>query len=440
MKIFGTLAREPLQALEVLDRQPEEVATALHQPALEKLLQDVPAGALDVHAAAPREMRELLGHPGRTGEIRAVVADGALVLDDRRSTDRAGIGHLELAFSTGPALGDRPDDLGDHVARLLEDHPVPDPQILPADLIDVVERRPGDGRAGHLDRAQVRNRRHRPGSSDVRDDVLEHGLDLLRRELEGDRPARRTRDHPEALLLVDPVDLHHDAIRLVRQVVPPLAPRFGERDHALDVQAGGTIRVDRQPEARQPVERLVLGRARAGVLDELVEPGRQLPARGHGRIDLAERARAAVARVGVERQAGCLAFLVDPCELRLRHEHLAANVGRDRIREPIRDDLDRPEVGGHVLAGRAVAAGRAAHEPATLIAQGDGQAIDLELSHVPEIRSGFRRCIDAEDLPHASIERPQLIVRERIPERQHRPRVAHLGELVAEARTHALRR
>ena len=60
--------------------------------------------------------------------------------------------------------------------------------------------------------------RQRPGPPDVRDDVLDERLDLLGRELEGDRPARRPADHPETRLLVEPVDLDDDAVGLVREV------------------------------------------------------------------------------------------------------------------------------------------------------------------------------------------------------------------------------
>ena len=140
-------------ALEILDDQSVEVAAALDMPRLEELLEDLPAGALDVHPAAPREVAELLADPRRARGVRAVVAHGALVADDGRAADRAGRGHLVLALGAGPPLDERPDDLRDHVAGLLEDHPVADPDVLAPDLVEVVERRAGHGRAGHLGRA-----------------------------------------------------------------------------------------------------------------------------------------------------------------------------------------------------------------------------------------------------------------------------------------------
>ena len=54
-----------------------------------------------------------------------------------------------------------------------------------------------------------------------------------------------------------------------------------------------------------------------------------------------------------------------------------------------RDGGDRAQVGRDVLAGRAVAARRALDEPAALVAQGDREAIDLELGDVAQVRRGL---------------------------------------------------
>ena len=177
---------------------------------------------------------------------------------------------------------------------------------------------------------------------------------------------------------------------------------------------------------------------RRRVLDELVRPGRQQPGRRHGRVLLAERARAAVPWVGVQRQLGCLALLVDALEFGLRHEDLAADVDGDRLGQRCRDGLDRPQVRGDVLAGRAVAAGRTLHEAAALVAQGDRQAIDLEFCDVLQVRGGFGRRRQAQALADARIERPQLVVAEGVGETEHRPAMADLTERAGWRATDAL--
>ena len=56
---------------------------------------------------AAREVPELLADPRRARGVGAVVANRALVADDRLAADRAGGGHVPLALGARPLLGDR---------------------------------------------------------------------------------------------------------------------------------------------------------------------------------------------------------------------------------------------------------------------------------------------------------------------------------------------
>ena len=173
MEVLGALAREPVERLEVLHREPVEVAAGAHEAAVEELLHDHPAGALDVHAAATREMPELLAHACRTREVGAVVTDRALVLDHRGATHRAARRHHELALRAGASLEDGPHHLRDDVAGLPEHDVVADADVLASHLVEVVERGPRHRRARHLDRCHVGDRRERPGPAHVGHDVLD---------------------------------------------------------------------------------------------------------------------------------------------------------------------------------------------------------------------------------------------------------------------------
>ena len=190
--------------------------------------------------------------------------------------------------------------------------------------------------------------------------------------------------------------------------------------------------LDREAERLEPIERgglgLDRGAAIGAVLDEDVRPGSEIAAGGDRGVDLAQRTGAGVARVGIQRQAGLLALGVDARELGLRHVDLAPGLERDRFAQPLRDGLDRAQVGRHVLAGRAVAPRRTLYEAATLVAQGDGQAVDLELGDVAQLQGGLGRRGQLEALAHAGVERPQLIVVEGVAEAQHRCPMADLVE------------
>ena len=74
---------------------------------------------------------------------------------------------------------------------------------------------------------------------------------------------------------------------------------------------------------------------------------------------------------------------------RARQVDLAANfdpAGRTRRCSDERDGADGADVGGDVLAAHAVAARRAADQPAVLVGQRDAEAVDLQLGDVGDRR------------------------------------------------------
>jgi hypothetical protein len=90
-------------------------------------------------------MAELLPDTRRAQRVWAVVADGVRVADDGRVAHRAALGHVPFALCAGPPVGDDANDLGDDVARLVQDHVVADADVLAPHLVEVVERRPRHG-------------------------------------------------------------------------------------------------------------------------------------------------------------------------------------------------------------------------------------------------------------------------------------------------------
>ena len=115
----------------------------------------------------------------------------------------------------------------------------------------------------------------------------------------------------------------------------------------------------------------------------------QRPGRGDPGVLLPQRAGGGVARVGERRLARLDQRGVELGERLDREEDLAADLdarsGWPVAGEPVRDALDRADVVGDVLAGAAVAAGRGPHQPAVLVEQVDGQAVDLQLAQVVDV-------------------------------------------------------
>ena len=156
--------------------------------------------------------------------------------------------------------------------------------------------------------------------------------------------------------------------------------------------------------------------------------------RGQRRVLLPQRASGGVARIGELPGLACIArrlglgeqARIEPGERLLLHVDFAADleqVGRPS-RQPAGNVADRQHVGRHVLADLAVAAGQRPHQPAALVAQRAGQAVDLRLGGQRQ----FGVVGEAQEAPHPREEIRHLFLGKGIVEAEHRQRVADLGE------------
>ena len=149
---------------------------------------------------------------------------------------------------------------------------------------------------------------------------------------------------------------------------------------------------------------------------------------------MAQGAGGGVARVDEGLFSGLDAGLVEGGEVGDREVDLAAHLHArgDGAGEGLRNRLDRPGVGGHVLADVAVASGRGAHEAAVLVEEVDGEAVDLDFDRHLEV-------VDAGGLGHAGLPPGELLEGEHVVEGHHLGEVAHLGETGVDAAAHAHR-
>ena len=147
----------------------------------------------------------------------------------------AGLRHLPLARVLRPFREDRPDDLRDHVAGAANDHRVALADVLPPDLVLVVQRRVRDRDAAHEHGLEDGERRDLPGAAGVDLDRLQQRGPLLRRELVGDRPPGSVARRAEPSLELRVVDLDHGAVDLPVEGVPLLLPSPEEGDDLLQV-------------------------------------------------------------------------------------------------------------------------------------------------------------------------------------------------------------
>ena len=244
----------------------------------------------------------------------------------------AGISNGDL-FAGAP-LRDGADDLRDDLARALHDDVVADADVLPVDVVLVVERRLFHRDAAHLHGLQDGVRVQRAGTSDVDADVQQACDRPLRRELPGDGPARLSSDEAEVPLVVQPVYLHDHPVCLVVLAVALAHPAFVVGRDLFGRLEALDLRIDAQAELSEPLHRLPVRGRSLRVLHptQLVDPDVEAPGRGDARVELAQRACGGVARVREQRFARRFALLVHPSEGVAREVDLAAHLhaGRER--------------------------------------------------------------------------------------------------------------
>ena len=204
-----------------------------------------------------------------------------------------------------------------------------------------------------------------------------------------------------------------------------------EGQHLVEARDAAHQRVDLESPAPERRHHLGLraARQRAHLAPGVGEEAQRTRRRDRG-IELAQRTRGGVARIGEDLVAGRRLAGVDRGEI---------GMPRDRSRRgsppPPGSPLPRSFFGmsptvqrirGDVLADRAVAAGRGGDELALLIAQAQRQAVDLRLGREDERRLRAER----EEAPDAFDELAHVLLAEAVGERQHRHAMAHLGEFL----------
>ena len=306
----------------------------------------------------------------------------------RRAADRADVRELIGLAVLGPLLQANFEDLRNDVARPLHDDGVADADVLPRDLVLVVERgvRNDDAADGH--RFQPRNGRQRAGAPDVDFNGEHRGRRALGGELVRGRPAGAARDEAEPLLQGEVVDLVDDAVDVVAEIGAARLDGAVMLQHLLGGAAELRQRIDRQAEALHRVHRSKLCRG-DGLAD--LPPGvseKSERARGgDARVELAQRPRRGVARVGEHRLAGLRLPAVERGEVGMAHINFASRFeDAGSARETLRDRVNGPHIGGDVLALVAVAPRRRLHEFAVLVAQRTGKSVDLRLGDHVERR------------------------------------------------------
>ena len=355
----------------------------MHQVAIHQLLDQHVPQTVDVHGTPVREVpqRALALRAAEKPAHAAPVGLAGQALHSR-AADRALAGHAELAGVGRALIQHHTDHLGNHVTGTTHDDTVTDQKLLAADLVLVVQRGVGDVHAPHEHRLQPGHGREHPGAPHLHEDVLQRGDGLFGRILVGQREAGCAGHETGLRLQMTVIQLIDHAIDGVGQRgthAAGMSVVVQQRRNALH-----TLGPRRRQETQraQPLQHAMLRDRHLGGIADLADAigvEGERPAGGDTGIQLAQAAGRRVARVGKELVAPGLLRAIQRQEVFLQHQHLAPHFQHlgSRTGELRRHAAHRAQIGRDVLAGDAIAPGGALHQPAVLVAQRGGQAIQL---------------------------------------------------------------
>ena len=417
----------------------KNIGGGLDEAFIEKQFDLLVAEAFDVKRVTRAEMLELLDRLRRTDERASAaphdVGDAGLLVDlSQRSGPAGGADEIavlilrehERLCPPGPLVEEHFENLRNDIAGALDAHRIADAHILARDLVLVVQRRVRHDHAADGHRLEFCHRRQRSRAPDLNLDSLDNCRRLFRWKLMRRGPARAARDEAEPLLQRETVDLVDNAVDVIaeRRALRLDGAKMSEHFRFRMTQPGQ--RICRQAKARECFDHPVLGlRGQSADLAPCVSEESQRTPRCNVRIELAQRTRRSVARIGEYLFVRCLLALVQRGKIGMRHVNFAANFENFwRAVKFLRDRLNRLHIARDVLAFKTIAARRRLNQAPMFEAQRARQPVDLRLRRHSEI-SGFGK---AEKASHAIAKFADFLVGKNVAERQHRHCVPHLGE------------
>ena len=432
-EILSARRADAIELHQLIDRERVQVSGVAHEACGGELLHHLFAESLDVHAASRREVSDLLIALGG-----AIGGDAARVgftfgTDERVAATRAVRREHPWRAAFGPQRQHRSHDFGDHVAGLADHHRVAGAHVFHRHLVLVVQGGHANGGATDEHRLEHGERRRPTCAAHRHHDAAQQRGAFFRGKLVRDRPTRCPRGHTQPLALRDVVELDDHAVDLVVEIVTVILPMQAVCCHLVDGGERTDVVVHSEPEAGGELQHGDVARELRPTdhFAELIAEEREVPTRCDRRILLTQAASGRVAWVD-ERLLPCGdGALVELFEARSGHVDLATHLDHRRRAdgEIARNVVDRGDIGGDVFTDASVAARRGLHEPAVLVPQADGQAVELQLAHE-------RRCCTIETFGHPISPGSEFVAVHRVVEAHHRNAVGDRRERRADRCAH----
>ena len=433
--VVGRLLAQPGQGGQLFGPQVVEVRHVAHESVFVEQFDGLLAQPLDVEGLAADEVDDAPDDLGPASALVGAVVLGLAFVAHQRRPALGAYGDVLERTAVGRALREvHADDLRDDLAALLDVDRVARADVQLGHLLGVVQRRAPHGGSGQQHRFEVGDGRDSPGASYLERHAVEPRGGPFGLELVGHGPLGGLGCESQLAPDGEVVDLDHHAVRREGQAAPCGVPVFDKCVDLGDAAADARRVRDLEPPLAGLFEALPMAREGQLVARQLVECAVQSAPGHHGRRLLLERPGGGVAGVGEELLAVGLALGVEAVERGVGHQDLAADfeeVGPVRAPQAQGHRAHGADIGRHVVALDAVAAGHGAHEPSVLVGERDGRAVEFQFADV--VRGpGF--AFDAAD------ELVQFVQRVGVAQRQHRVAVLHGPELGRQVASHAHRR
>ena len=320
-----------------------------------------------------------------------------LLLDQRGAALRAHGGHGEsvnLISMLGAIAQHRANNLRNHVTSLANGNQVADEHAFTLNFLLVMQRCARHRRACYRHRLQDCHWGDSSRTTHLNDDVFQHRVHFFRRVLVGDTPARGASRHTQLTLAGNIVDLDHNAVERVLNVVAVLEVVV---DHVLDlleIRHHAVMR--RGGDSPGLIQFIGLRLVEHGVtaftfLSTVLNSANTVSVEGkvtlaqHIHVLIHQSSCGRVARIGKHWLSFLLALGVDGVEGVEGEEDFAAHFeegGDVRVRavELLWDGTDGLDVGCNILADTPVTAGFTAGENSVFVDQVEGETVNFDLA------------------------------------------------------------
>ena len=227
-------------------------------PLLHHAAHDFVTEPVYVHGSSAAPMDETFHGLCRAVDGDAAIRDLSLLAHDGAAAARASLGHVEWDRVLGPQLRHMAHDLRYNVSSLVHHNGVAHTHVLALNLVDVVQRCPGDYRPCHRYRIELGNGCEYARTPNLYANLTQHRALLLRGELKGDGPSWRTRRKPKCILLCKRIDFYHHAVNVIVQLVASRQRTLAERPNLRCRSTAGCVIVHTKAAGTQPRKELPL--------------------------------------------------------------------------------------------------------------------------------------------------------------------------------------